>query len=89
MGNFALELLSSPLPIGIALIVAKVSAMDAACGTPSSFCSLILVWWNSKELVMEEIYSGSACASPIVICPLGRIKVLLPITFPSGPYPLV
>ena len=31
------------LPIGIALKVAKVLAVDATCGPPPSFCSLILV----------------------------------------------
>jgi len=54
MGEIVLPNSFLSLPIGIALLVARVLAVDAACGPPSPFCFPILVWRNSKELVVRD-----------------------------------
>ena len=53
--NFSRKL--RPLPIGIALLMANVSAVDASCSasSQSSFRSLILIWRNWKESVSRSV----------------------------------
>ena len=67
--------------------MAKVSGVDAAYGLPSSFCSLILVWWNLKELVLKGCFS-SCMRIPNRHFPTRKIKVLVlsPVTFPTAPH---
>ena len=62
--------------------------MDAACGLPSSFRSLILVWWNSKELVLREYISSACMRIPNRHFPTWKIKVLIlpPVSFPTAPH---
>ena len=58
--------------------------MVGACGPPSSFCSITLVWWNLKELVANDKFETSM-RIPNRHFPTWKIKVLPPVTFPATP----